>query len=370
MGYCRKRGGKWYYTLKWTDANGVKQQCERVGGLTKPDCEKAWRDAMVIIDTLGIYAKPCEKTVEECLKEWLDNDVRINLKDNTVDSYESTIRIHLIPEFGKRALKTMTTAVIQDWLNQQRELFARSTLKTFYAVLKKSMEWFLTNRKYITTNPMDHVRIPRYDKIEEPVRSFSPDEMKAIFAKFDCHHRFYFPIVLSYMTGMRLGECLALTWDDVDQKKRTIKVVTTLYDKKGNPKRAASPKSRASVRVISYGQKLHDELIRQQWQQNDSRNRAGTFYNESRHVCTDDDGTLLTSNDLRYFGQWCHTQFGSGSFHSLRHTHATMLREKGFDLEYISKRLGHSSISTTANIYVDITAEQEKEAVRLMDKIL
>ena len=370
MGYCRKRGKKWYYTLKWTDENGVKQQCERIGGLTKPECEKAWREAMIVIDTLGIYAKPCEKTVEECLNEWMDHYVRINLKQNTVDSYESTIRIHLVPAFGRRVLKTMTTAVLQDWLNEQRNQYARSTLKTFHAVLKKSFEWMLTIRQYIKQNPMDHVTVPRYDELEEKVRPFTDDEINSIFQHFDSTHRFYMPLMLSYRTGMRIGEVLALSWDDINMKDKTICVVSTQYDKKGDPVRGETPKSKHSVRIIHYGNKLHDELVRQQWRQNDARRRCATFYNESGRVCTDDDGSPLTADDLRYFGQWCHKNFGDGSFHSIRHTYATRLLENGVELDYVSKRLGHSSVSTTADIYIDITEKRDKKEVQHIDKIL
>lgn len=370
MGYCRKRGKKWYYTLRWTAENGKQCQSEHVGGLTKAECEKAWRAAMITIDTQGIYAKPCEKLMSKCLDEWMDKYVSVNLKQNTIDSYESNVRIHIIPAFGEYPLKSMTTSLLQDWLNEQRVRYSRSTLKTFHTILKRSFEWFLTNRKYIKTNPMDHVTIPRYDKLPTKVRAFTKEEINTIFTKFDNEHRFHMPIILSYLTGMRLGECLALTWDDVDMKNRTIHVVSSLYDKQGTPVRGETPKTASSIRIITYGQKLHDELVRQQWRQNDSRNRAGSFYRESGLVCTDDDGRPLTSSALRYFGQWCHKQFGAGSFHALRHTHATRLIEKGLGLDYVSKRLGHSSISTTADIYDDITVEREAEAVRLMDKIL
>lgn len=57
-------------------------------------------------------------------------------------------------------------------------------------------------------------------------------------------------------------------------------------------------------------------------------------------------------------------EFHNGSFHSFRHTHATMMLENNIELDYVSKRLGHSSIATTANIYDTITDKRNKEAMK------
>lgn len=101
------------------------------------------------------------------------------------------------------------------------------------------------------------------------------------------------------------------------------------------------------------------------------RFKAGIFYtNDSSLVCTDSSGTGLTSNSLRYFGIWCKENFGKGSFHGLRHTHATMLIESGMGIDYVSKRLGHASMYTTAKFYDDVTQKREAEAIALMDRIL
>ena len=69
MAYFRKRGNKWYYTLCWTDENGKNHSSERVGGLTKSDCQKAWRKAMESIDKTGMYIPPSSKKMDECLNE-------------------------------------------------------------------------------------------------------------------------------------------------------------------------------------------------------------------------------------------------------------------------------------------------------------
>lgn len=368
MAYFRKRGNKWYYTLCWTDENGKNHSSERVGGLTKSDCQKAWRKAMESIDKTGMYIPPSSKKMDECLNEW-SSSVKINYKQNTIDSYTSTIKHHLIPAFGNYKLKSMTSSVIQEWLNQQRDSYSRSTLKTFYIILKVFFCWIILTRKYMDVNPMDAVSVPKYFTLPNKTHVFTSDEIQIIFSNFGWNHPFHMPLMLGYCCGMRLGECLALTWNNVDMENRTINVCSNQYDKKSGSK-LSIPKSNASIRVITFGQKLYDALQHKRWQQKASRFKAGIFYKELNFVCTDEVGNSLTSNNLRTFGIWCKKQFGTGSFHSLRHTHATMLIESGMGLDYVSKRLGHSSIYTTANIYDSITSKREKEAISLMDKIL
>ena len=368
MAYLRKRGDKWYYTVSWTDASGKRHRSERVGGLTKAACQKAWRKAMESVDKTGMYLAPPEKLFSDCLNEWL-KAIQGNYKQNTLDSYESVVHNHISPDLGDYRLKNLSTATLQTWLDKKRDSYSKSTVKSFYAVLKNFFRWILLNRKYIQYDPMEHVSIPRYFILPKKAHVFTPEEMQAIFKKFGPSHSFYIPIMLAYCCGMRLGECLALTWDNVDFKHHTIKICSSQYDKKNIPQ-IGTPKSIASVRTVTFGKKLNDALKQKQWQQKEACFKAGSYYTESNLVCTDDAGQGLTSNNLRYFGEWCKKTLGDGSFHSLRHTHATMLIESGMGIDYVSKRLGHSSMYTTANIYDDVTQKREKKAIRLMDKIL
>jgi integrase len=368
MSYIRKRGTKWYYTVSWVDECGKRRKSEHVGGLTKAACQKAWRKAMEIVDRTGMYRTPSERPFSECLEEWLKS-IQRNYKPNTIDSYESAVRNHINQDLGNYLLKNLTTATLQTWLDDQRDSYSKSTVKTFYAVLKNFFRWALLNRKYIEQDPMNHVSIPRYFTLPKKTHVFTPAEMQAIFKHFGPSHTFYVPIMLAYCCGMRLGECLALTWDNVDFEHHTINVCSSQYDKKSLPKRG-TPKSLTSIRTIVFGKKLYTALKQKQWQQKEALFKAGPYYTKSNLVCTDDAGQGLTANDLRYFGMWCKKNFGAGSFHGLRHTHATMLIESGMGIDYVSKRLGHSSMYTTANIYDDVTQKREEKAVQLMDKIL
>lgn len=371
MAHCRKKGSHWYYRLTWTDENGT-HRAERVGGDTKTECLQAWRAAMVEIQQRAAITMPKNMTFRVALNEWLKKSVRVNGKPATIDSYASVVKNHLVPDLGDVPIKKMTSRRLQDWLNEKRTRYSRSTVHSFFAVLRSAFVWLVNNRQYLADNPMARVTMPKFDELPKKVRIFTQDEMQAIFARFPSSHRFHLPIALAYYAGLRLGECLALTWDGVDLEKGTLTITSTMYDKTGLPTRARTPKSSHAARTITFGHKLKKELIQKQWQQKEARFQAGVLYKEGPdggYVCDRGDGGPMTSNNLKYFGMWCKEQFGSGSFHCLRHTHATMLREQGVGLDYIASRLGHSSMYTTAKYYDAITDKREKEVVELIDKV-
>ena len=153
-------------------------------------------------------------------------------------------------------------------------------------------------------------------------------------------------------------------------ENRTLSVVSTLYDKKGVPVCKATPKTKSSVRTIPFNETLYKALLRHKAQQAKNHRLYGDDYVESDFVCTREDGRPMNSNDMRYFTMWCKKEFGGGSFHSFRHTHATMMLENNIELDYVSKRLGHSTIATTANIYDTITDKRNREAMKKLDSIL
>ena len=104
-----------------------------------------------------------------------------------------------------------------------------------------------------------------------------------------------------------------------------------------------STKTLASVRIVSFGEKLYNEFKKQELWQAKNRLKYGSQYKVTGFVCTLKNGRIMTSNSAHYFGSWCRKELGYGSFHSFRHTHASMLLEHGLPLDYVSKRLGHSS---------------------------
>ena len=370
MAYFRKRGNVWYFTVQTTADNGTQKPLERPGGKTKPEAVKACREFIQSLDHYGRCFNPETVTVKEYLDEWLINYVEVNLKPNTIDRYKSIIKEHIVPALGAWKLYKLKGINIQKFINQKKEKYSKQTLHSILAVLKKSFEMAVCPFEYIEKNPCKGVKLPKYLEPQKETYVFSDEELNMIFHQFDANHLFFMPIKIAYHMGMRLAECLALQWKNVDMDNRIIHVKSSLYDKNGIPAISPIPKTTSSIRDIPMDDKLYRILKTQRIIQAEKKLSHGKLYDKRNLVCCHDDGSIITSNNMRYFNMFCKKKFGNGSFHSLRHTHATKLLEAGMDLEEVSKRLGHSQIELTAKIYSHIREKRQQKAVELMNKVL
>lgn len=372
MSYFRKRGDNWYYTIQTIDENGKPKPVERVGGKTKPEARRAYEEALRSMNRFGQYHEPKDVTVSNFFDEWFHNYVEVNLKENTINNYRGIIENHIKPAMGNSKLYQVNALSLQKFINSKKDSYSQGTLHSFVAVLKKAFTDAVHLYDYLDDNPAKYLTTPKYDEIKEKAVAFSPDQICTIFEKFSIGHVFYLPIRLAYYTGMRLGECLALDKTKIDLPGKMLSIETTLYDHGGrsSAKVSNTPKNASSCRDIPFSDELYKILKSHYAWQAANALRYGKYYHKSNMLCTHEDGRQIVSDDMRYFNQWCKKALGGGSFHSLRHTHATKLLENGLDLDYVSKRLGHSNIMTTANTYSHITEKRNKQAIQLMNDVL
>lgn len=372
MSYFRKRGDNWYYTIQTIDENGKPKPVERVGGKTKPEAKRAYEEAIRSMDRFGQYFEPHKITAGEFFDEWFHNYVEVNLKPNTVDNYRGIIDHHIKPGFGGMKLYQVKALTLQKFINSKKDSYAQGTLQSFVAVLKKAFTDAVHLYDYIDDNPAKYLTVPQYDAPKEKAIAFTAEQIDTIFNKFPLGHTFYLPIRIAYYTGMRLGECLALEKARIDLPGRIISVKTTLYDHGGrkSAKVLNTPKTKFSDRDIPFSEDLYKIIKAHYVRQAENALKYGKYYHKSNFVCTHENGTQIIADDMRYFNQWCKKALGGGSFHSLRHTHATRLLENGLDLDYVSKRLGHSNITTTANTYSHVTEKRNQQAIQLMNDVL
>lgn len=103
----------------------------------------------------------------------------------------------------------------------------------------------------------------------------------------------------------------------------------------------------------------------------ESKLRYGKYYMDSNFVCTKENGHPVTPNSVKYSCTRIQKQLGFPfNFHSLRHTHATMLLENGANIKEIQARLGHSRISTTMDTYSHVTHKMKQEIVDIFERMI
>lgn len=132
-----------------------------------------------------------------------------------------------------------------------------------------------------------------------------------------------------------------------------------------------TPKTKSSRRIITIGSTLAAILKRQKTYQNENKLKYGQYYKKSDFVCTKENGENITTDTLKYLSRVVNYELGIDfNFHSLRHTHATMLLEAGANIKDIQKRLGHSRLATTMDTYSHVTEKMKLNTVDIFESLV
>lgn len=374
-GSIRKRGSTWYYSFELGIIDGKRKRKEKGGFRTKAECEKALRVALNEFEQTGSIFTASELTFNEYLNLWYNDYVLINCKYGTADYYKRIINCHLKPYFKEIKLKQLNPSILQKFLNYKMiNGYSKNSVSNFYGVLSGSLKYAVYPCNYIKENPMAYVNMPKYDeKIKEAsdLKIISYDNFNKILERFPFGSSFYIPLQIAFHTGMRGGEITALKWENVDLENKIIYVNHTLISKGKGIFELGTPKTKSSYRKIDIGNTLVSILKRHKLYQKENKLKYGSYYTNSDFVCTKENGELVTTDSLKYLSRVVNYELKIPfNFHSLRHTHATMLIENGANIKTVQKRLGHSKLSTTMDTYAHVTDKMNTEAVNILENII
>lgn len=370
MAYFRKIGKSWYYSVRITDSCGVRRTIERFGGETKREAQQASLDFLATCETTGRCVKIATMKYSAYLDEFVKLYVKPNLKENTKESYIRAIDNNIKPMLGDYALNELTPMNIQMAINELSKKYSHGSVDQILGIIKRSLRYAVEFFSYLSTNPAKSVRLPKKkadEKTEDEFKVFGVEEIETIFKYFPPTHPFFAPTRLAWLTGMRIGECLGLQWSDIDMERQIIHVRHTLHDRHGLE--LGTPKTKGSVRIIPFGKKLKDVLEKIRTVQEKRKASFAGYYEVNDFVCTKRDGSVMTADGMRFLGNWCKHEFGFGSFHTLRHSHATFLLAEGWSIEDVSKRLGHANPIITSSVYSHITKERIKNQIKQLEKL-
>jgi len=393
QGSIRKRGSTWSWSFDLGYVNGKRKRKEKGGYRTKAECQTALREAINQYENCGSVFEASEITVSDYLDYWL-KEHSLNVKYSTVEIYKTYIANYIKPAIGLYKLKSITPAILQDLINSLfKEGYRKNTLSKVLSILTASFKKAVFPYQFIKDSPAQYVTLPKYDDTNKPIRErvLTREEFQKLSA--ECIGTdYYVPLMIMYYTGLRLGECLGLTWDNIDFKAQTLTVNKALNSRRhNNTYFIGTPKTRTSARTIYISPALLSILRKHHKKQLEDSLFYGTFYvnqyldsdnnittevpkdHKERidFICTKEDGRVLTSSTIRTLSNTA-KRLGISSFtcHNLRHTHATMLIEAGANIKDVQIRLGHSDFSTTANTYGHTTDNMKKQTVELFDRIV
>ncbi|QDP99459.1 site-specific integrase [Lysinibacillus fusiformis] len=388
QGGVRKRGNKWYYYFELGLVDGKRKKIERTaeGAQTKAEAESVLRRKILEYENAGTVFKPSEMTLHDFLMFWQIEYVQLRLKPNTQDNYRITIKNHILPHIGKYKLKSLTPHTLQQFMNMKvREGLARQTVSIIQGILNKALKQAVYPYKYINENPMQYVELLK-DKDRKPTKDDlkiqSKENLRLMNERLTEDHPFYLPFHIGFHCGVRVGELCGLEWKHINFDEMTVEIEQQLVSKRTKAENGkvyykwgvGSPKSKSGYRTIPIGRSLMDILKKAKKKQIENRLKYGEFYlQDSDHdfVCKKENGEHYTPAVIKYQTRELITKkLGIDfNYHSLRHTHATMLIENGQPIKTVQKRLGHSRSAITEDRYVHLTQKMARDAADIFDSI-
>lgn len=349
----------------------------------------------------------------------MENYNKINNKYNTQVGNMIVIENHLKPAFGSYRLSALSTAAIQEFINDKFIIgFAKSTIKNIITPLSQAYEYAI-DLGYVRDNPCQRVKYPKDCRQPKQRELISVDEYNTIMDMLKDHKPFDIAVMIGWYAGLRISETFGLTWNDIDFDKKTITVnkqivkrnfgvdIRKAYLEKGKKEERSawyfqSPKTPTSHRTIVVSNDLIKVLKAWRKKQLENELYYGEYYKElylkdekdekgkniqriieieksipcslptANMIFRKENGEYVSTDSFKYPSRIIHHKLGIEKFdyHSLRHTHATLLIEAGVSPKTVQERLGHSSIQTTFDRYVHNTEDMKQEAADTFDEIL
>ena len=337
MAYFRKRDNGWEYRISYTASDGSYKQKSKSGFRTVQSASQAE------IELSNGIVEDKNITLAEYFEKWYKIHRAPSVSDGTLKHYE-TAAAAIAKYFRSSKLIDITPSKYQAILNEMGKHYRKSTLRIFHAKIKACAKYPVVDRiikmnfavlakvtSEIDPNPIEkkflnhteYLNLIRYTK-EHPYE-----------------HR-QLQIYLLAVTGMRVGESMGLTWDDIDFENCQLSINKTwdIYNQNG----FAPTKNQQSVRTVPLDNGTIDLL-----QEYKTHRRQENDFNR-----------LFPANAHVYLNKRLKTLVGrSVHIHSLRHTYVSYLLANGIEVLTISKLIGHKDPTITLNTYSHLLKEKE-----------
>lgn len=366
-----KRGATWTAHMNWTDMNGRKQQ-KKVGGFETRKAATEYHNQLMTSIQQGRRRGTTKLRVDQYLRdEWLPKQIDA-LKASSYASYRSIVNSYLIPHLGKLRLEEVTARRAEQMFNDLMRSGAKGKSKTLNSALsaktvsdiagvlhrayRDAVRWDL-----IATNPISSARKP--SKRTKEMTAWTPPELNT-FIEAASSDRLFAIWHLAATSGMRRGELLGLTWDNINFEAGKVSINNTRI-RAGNTTIIETPKSRKSRRTFAIDERTLKALKKWKTKQGQERLAIGdSSAVNSNYVVTEADGTLPDPNTFtRRFKALCKLhELRVIRLHDIRHSYVVAARRSGADAKTVSERIGHADVNVTLSVYDHVFVKDDEEA--------
>ncbi len=344
-----------------------KQVQKSVTGQTQKEVRQKMQGAILAVDT-GEYVAPSKMTVSEWMDIWT-SDYMVAVKPLTAQTYVNCIENHIKPGLGYFQLSALKPHTVQHFYNSlsnnKAEPLAPKTVKNIHGVLRKALQQAVSNG-YIKSNPATACVLPKVRRPE--IEPLGRNEIAAFLQEVtkDEYENLF---TVAIFTGMRQGELLGLTWENVNFEKGIIFVKQQLQCKDGRYF-FETPKN-GKGRVIAPASVVLNALHNEQERQKNAQNQAGASWNNQYNlVFTDALGkNLVRRTVVKHFKKVAErVGVPNARFHDLRHSFAVTSLQAGDDIKTVQGNLGHATAAFTLDVYGHVLDEMRRDSADRMQR--
>lgn len=353
--YQRKSDGRW--ALEWDDTEGNHYI----------DYAQTREEATQILDAhiakikAGTFVAPDRITVGEWLDEWFANTKSADYRTNTRYNRKTAINARLKKSIGKTEIQRLTSRELQAMLAQWlKDGLKASSIRIYFSPLSMALD-SAVKHGIITVNPCKSVELPKRVKSKKAALSLGQAQLFLI----EISGHWLEPwVVIAVGTGMRVNELASLKWDDIDFEEHIIHVHRNVTHVEGEFEEGP-PKTNAGIRDIAMPKFVEEELTRLWSAQLLKKGELGLGWNKDGLVLPRDDGGYRNADvvNTAFKRKLVQVDLPIITFHGLRHSAFRIMQVLKIPLEVIQKIAGHESISTTADVYGDVSADMQHDAM-------
>lgn len=387
MAHLRRRAnGNWIITIE-KGVNPLTGKRERIyktipnsKNMTRPEAEIEMAKILVELDA-GTFVEPDNLTLGEFLLTWLENEIEPNLAPRSIEKYSEIVKRHIIPALGTIPLQKLKPYHIQQYQSHKLKSgrldgkpggLSNKSVRTHIHVLSRALKDAIS-LQLIKSNPCENIKTPRAKKTT--VNYLEENEVNILleYIKENGKDWDYVFISLAIHTGMRRGELLGLSWDNVDFRANKIYVRKILQRVRNQGLFLQPyPKSDSGWRSIDISPRMAEILKEHRKEQLEFRMQYGPGYQDNNMVFCNKDGSFVNPGSVtRRFNRYLEeAAVKKIRLHDLRHTHASLLLKAGVQPKVVQERLGHSSITMTMDIYSHLFPSLQKEAAEKIDDMV
>lgn len=296
-----------------------------------------------------------QKTLAEMIEKWLEEVKKPTITTKSYEKYETKARLYIYPDpISDITISQITIEQLQYYINKIEQTHGNSIAKQVLIIIRS-----VYNRMHdlgeLTTNHAKFIKIKTTNKTigQRKKNPLTPQQRKELLKNLDPTNKNDLAIYIAFFSGLRLGEVMALTNKDIGITEINVDKSWTRIE--GATFGIKPPKNESSIRTVPIPINAMKTIKKH------TQNIQGYIFSDNGQK------PYNTNRIQRRIEQLNKTIDAHISFHTLRHTYATTLFEQGIEPKIVQTLLGHSSLATTMQIYVEVTNELQHTSVQTLN---